>query len=307
MKIDRLLGIIFCLLNKDVVSGNYLAKKFEVSKRTIQRDMDTINLAGIPIVSEKGIHGGYKILDTFRLYSTPINQENIRAITLALKSIKTALDDEKIDDAIMKIMPIMKNEDDHIFLDHGIAKENKTNLEYIKQISEAINNKKTLTFYYTNANGHKSQREVEPVCLNYKWYAWYLIGYCRNKQDYRVFKLVRMHNLNIENKSFSNLHVATQSLFDELIHNDKSKSIHVKMQVQKKVCYIIDEYIPKGRYTELDSGELIYDIDFVENEKHWYGIILSLADNVKIIEPTTLINQITHDAHKINNLYKDDI
>ena len=134
MKIDRLLGIIFCLLNKDVISGSYLAKKFEVSKRTIQRDMDTINLAGILIVSEKGLHGGYKILDTFRLYSTPINQENIRAITLALKSIKTALDDEKIDDAIMKVMPIVKNEDERIFLDLGVAKESQTNLEYIKQI-----------------------------------------------------------------------------------------------------------------------------------------------------------------------------
>lgn len=110
MKIDRLLGIVIYLLNRDIVSGNALAEKFEVSIRTIQRDIETLNLAGIPISAMQGINGGYCIIDSFKLDKQITSTEDYQFIITALMGMNSAYNNKKLETTLEKLLNISKQE-----------------------------------------------------------------------------------------------------------------------------------------------------------------------------------------------------
>lgn len=188
MRIDRLLAITTYLLNRHIVTGKELAHRYEVSERTIQRDIETINMAGIPIVSIKGIGGGYKIMDTFQLMKQPLTKEDMNTILLALEGLETALDHEKESSTLEKIKSISPAQNETISMDFSVVHENKYIHEFLKLLSDAILNKKVVSMTYSNAWQEKTHRSVEPVMIKYKWYTWYLVAYCLEKQDQPIVK-----------------------------------------------------------------------------------------------------------------------
>ncbi|MCT4543636.1 MAG: YafY family transcriptional regulator [Vallitalea sp.] len=309
MRIDRLLSITTYLLNRNIVTGKELAEKFEVSERTIQRDIEAINMAGIPIVSLKGAHGGYQIMDTFKLLKQANNKEDMEIILMALKGLETTLDDNHISTTIEKIKSVSNSDkyNETISVDFSVIHENTSISKYIQILSKAIVNRKVVSITYSSADNFISKREIEPVLLKYKWYTWYLVAYCKNKQDYRIFKLARIGELSVTNQDCMIQHVAEEKLFDTLMGNDNRKYIHIKLLCNKKAMYIIKEYIPNCKIHELNDKEFSCEIDVPENERMWYAILLSLGDDVKIIKPDSLKKRLYYQAKKIINFYKDDI
>lgn len=309
MRIGRLLAITTYLLNRNIVTGKDLAEKFEVSERTIQRDIEAINMAGIPIVSLKGAGGGYQIMDTFKLLKQPTNKEDIESILMALKGLETALDNDQINTTIEKIKSISNSDkyNETISVDFSVIHENNSISKYLKILSKVIVNRKVVSITYISADNFISKRKIEPVMLKYKWYTWYLVAYCINKQDYRIFKLARIGDLYVTNQDCKIQHIAEGKLFDILMDNDKRKYINIKLLCNKKAKYIIKEYIPNCKIHELKDEKLSCEIDVPENERMWYAILLSLGDNVKIIKPDSLKMRLYDHAKKIINLYKYDI
>ncbi|GMQ61758.1 helix-turn-helix transcriptional regulator [Vallitalea maricola] len=307
MRIDRLLAITTYLLNRNIVTGKQLAVKFEVSERTIQRDIETINMAGIPIVSLKGVSGGYQIMDTFRVMKQPMTNDDIEAIIIALKGLETTLEDEQITKTLEKIKSLSSDNDEIISIDFSIINENQCISKYMKALSDAIVNKKMVTIKYCNADQLITKRNIEPVMLKYKWYTWYVAAYCLDKQDYRIFKLNRIQEIVQSNISFNKLHIAEKGLFDKLLRKDNRKYIHIKLSCSKNAMYILKEYIPKCTIVELGEDTYLCEMTLPENERMWYGIVLSLGTDIKVISPVELKERIVLHSKKIIEFYNYDI
>jgi len=305
MKIERLLAIITYLLNRDVVTGKYLAEKFQVSERTIQRDVETINLAGIPITSIRGSNGGYKILDTYRLSKQTSSEKDLEAIALALKSLNSAIEDESVSNTLEKMKSIGPSKtSSSIIVDFGVAKENKKVVEYIKIIEKAISNKKRIEFLYTNAEDFATVRTVEPVLLKFKWYSWYLVAYCTEKKQYRIFKLMRIENLIEINIQFANNHDDNPNLFDDLMSHDNRKSIDIVFRCNKNISTAVSEYMPGVKFTEMTGENYIGELTVIENERMWFAFLLSFGDDIEVIEPEYLKRRLVEHSKKIIDMYE---
>lgn len=307
MKIDRLLGIVIYLLNRDIVNANTLAEKFEVSSRTIQRDIETLNLAGIPITSIQGINGGYGIIDSFKLEKQIASSEDYLFIITALMGMCSAYSNKKLERTLEKLLNISKQGKDissRIKLDFSVSRESGYINEYIKIIESAIDEEHIIEFEYTNALGEKNLRLAEPIGVVYKWYAWYMLGYCCNKKDYRLFKIVRMRNLQKTEEFYSIKHENIEKLLEQQEKRDNRKYINVKVLCKETIKVSIEEYFPKGDITELESGDFILQFTLPAGEIGWKGILFTYGDKIKIIEPEELKTEFMLKAKEIIDTYK---
>ncbi len=177
MKIDRLIGILSILLQKDKVTAAELSDKFEVSRRTIIRDIDDICKAGIPIVTTQGKGGGISIMEGYKIDRVLLSNEDIMAIFTGLKSLDSVSDNP------------------HYRQLMDLAAWDKSAVSgKIELIKSAIKNNNIISFKYYAPNG-ESTRIVEPYHLIFQWSNWYVWGYCTARQDYRLFKLTRLFKL----------------------------------------------------------------------------------------------------------------
>lgn len=306
MKIDRLLGIVIYLLNRDIVNANMLSEKFEVSTRTIQRDIETLNMAGIPITSIQGVNGGYGIIDSFRLDKQITNTEDYFFIITALRGMCSAYDNKKLDETLEKLLnasKISKEYKPKIKLDFSVSKEGNIN-EYIKIIEKAINEERVIEFEYTNSYENKKLRLVEPVSIMYKWYSWYLFAYCHNRKDYRLFKVIRMRKLRELAQPFSMKHENVDKLIELQEKSDNRRYVHAKVLCHNSIRILIEEYFPNGKITELKNENFMLQFTVPENEIVWIGILLNLGNKIKIIEPEELKQKFVLKAQEIIDNYK---
>lgn len=184
MKIDRLLGIITVLLNKERVTAPYLAEKFEVSRRTINRDIEDICKAGIPIVTLQGNNGGISIEKGYKIDKNLLKKEELNAILTGLKSIDSVAGNRNNQNIIEKLS-CKENESNSDFMRIDLASHYKDSLSYkIDRIKEAEINHVVIQFLYYSSKG-ESHRSVEPYYVTYKWSSWYLFGYCLDKKEFR--------------------------------------------------------------------------------------------------------------------------
>ena len=213
MKIDRLMGIVIYLLNNGKTSAQVLAGKFEVSPRTIVRDIATLEQAGIPVVPTCGADGGYQILDTYVMDRQLADNQDYSLIYTALKGLASAYDNKDIERTINKIS-LMPKKNSCVALDFSAAHENRSTNKQIQMLEDAIEKRKTVEFEYTNSEGMCKTIQTDPVGVVYKWYNWYLIGYYEKYADYCMFKLVRMQSLRMGHRDVvvqHSLHEALRS------------------------------------------------------------------------------------------------
>jgi predicted DNA-binding transcriptional regulator YafY len=201
MKLDRLLSIVVLLLGRDCVTAGELSRRFEVSVRTIYRDLDAVNAAGIPVVANPGPGGGFGIDPSYTIDRRLLSFDDLRAMIGALKGINTALGDRAIGAALEKISslaPRSRGEDfleDRLVIDlfpWGMRSEERA---LVKALEAAIAERRLVAFGYSSYGRKREQRLVEPMTLVFKAYAWYLWGFCRLRGDYRIFKLSRIREL----------------------------------------------------------------------------------------------------------------
>lgn len=199
MKLDRLIGILSVLLQREQVTAFELAEKFEVSHRTILRDMDALCCAGIPIVTEKGRNGGIRMMEGYKLDKTVLLQSEMQAILAGLQSLDSISGThryrqlmEKLSVSTAKTIPA-----EHPILIDLSAWDSGAISQKIEQIQAAMEQNHKISFSYSAPSGTTS-REIEPYHLIFQWGHWYVWGYCQLRQDYRLFKLTRITDLQIE-------------------------------------------------------------------------------------------------------------
>ena len=285
MKTDRLYALTLYLLNHGKSSASELAKHFEVSVRTIQRDIDALCQAGIPICALTGTNGGYEILSDFKMNNQLASKDEYAYIATAINGLKTVTNNPVADDIYEKITAISKNSNTGMILDFSVLREGDEKLLQILQ--SAVKNKQVVRFTYTNNGGETRQHCVEPIAVIYKWYAWYMLAYNTGKQDYRTYKLVRMEDVCITEDEFSKEHKSAQDIL-----NDCGNAIHR-----------IKEYLNGQLIETCDDGSAIMEVHIVEKEQWWIGVVLSQGKEVEIIEPEHIKERIINSAKDILFLY----
>ncbi|WP_101773816.1 helix-turn-helix transcriptional regulator [Peptostreptococcus faecalis] len=303
MKIDRLIGIITILLQKEKATTSQLAERFEVSQRTIQRDIDNICKAGIPIVSMQGYGGGLSIAEGYKIDKTLLTQNELSAIFMGLKSI----------DSISKytysqsLMEKLGNEKSAILSDHNRVIIHLSSFyqvsvtEKIDVIKQAISNRELISFQYYSEKG-ESERIIEPYFIMFRWLAWYVYGYCLTQQDFRLFKLNRLSGLQNLKTSYEERFISEKELdFDQYIWRDDIKLVALfDMSVKYR---LIDEYGPECVTFDNQSGKLLFENVFT-NRNHLLQWILSYGDAVKVIEPLDLVDRVCQNAKNMLAQYK---
>lgn len=285
MKIDRLIGIITILLQVDKVTAPELAKRFEVSRRTINRDIEDISKAGIPIVTIQGMGGGISILDSYKMDKALLNDEELQAIFSGLKGIDSVSKTAYLPMMIEKLSG--KNHriqvDDSIIIDLSSHYQKPLTLK-IDIIKNAIHNRRCVSFRYYYEKG-ESVRCIEPYHLIFKWSSWYVFGYCLDREAYRLFKLNRSWNINVLDKEFIPREVPENELqFDDYF---SANTIHLKAVFSQSEKYRLIEEYGVDCYCITDSGELLLERDFASYD-HMRSWIFSFGDKVTVLEPSQL-------------------
>ena len=270
MKIDRLIGIVVYLLNHGRTSAQKLAEEFEVSSRTIVRDLESLDQAGIPIQSFYGVGGGYQIMDSFVLKKQVATSHEYDWIVTALEGMASAYAGKSLKQALEKVQSISHTRDTAVSVDLGVASEDDKTNEQLMLLEDAIKKKCVVQFSYTNSHDEVKDIQVEPVCLQYKWYNWYLIGYYEKYQNYCMFKLVRMDNLQATQTKFTKSH----NLSDIKMKDSSDDIVHIKLYGKAVIKAKCREYLNGQITQEFANGDFEFSFSVPEHETFWYGVIL---------------------------------
>lgn len=302
MKTDRLYAITVYLLNHGKTTAKELSEKFEVSVRTIQRDVDSLCLSGIPIVAETGASGGYYLDGSFRMNAQMVSKEDYSFILTALKGFSSAVRDANLDATVEKISALAKEKNDGFILDFSSLREIDPHLFQLLQT--AIKRKNPVRFEYTNADNVSRTHTVEPVAVAYRWYAWYLLAYSTVKGDYRTYKLIRMRKAEIVQAPFTKKHGNPEKIFWENAQNDSRQEIVISIRCKKEARAKAIEYLNGQIVSEYENGDCEMKLYVVENEHFWFGSLLALGNGVEVLSPERVKNRVVQAAEKIFSLYK---
>ena len=282
MKIDRLIGILSVLLQEEKTTAPELAKRFEVSKRTINRDIEDLCRAGIPICTSQGTGGGISIMDGYRMDRTILTSKDMQMILAGLRSLDSVSGSRYYGQLMEKIQAGSSEfitGRDSILID--LSSWYKTSLApKISTIQDAIENRHILDFYYYASSG-ESKRSIEPYYVIFKWTSWYVYGWCRKRKDYRLFKLNRMDKVRETDKDFSCRNAPVPELSSELVF---PRNIILKALFDPEMKWRLVEEFGPDCYEVQEDGRLLLIRDYsdIENLTMW---MLTFGDKVEVLEP----------------------
>ena len=300
MKIDRLIAITNYLLHHGKTSAQKLAEQFEVSPRTIMRDMDALSEAGIPIQSTFGVDGGYALMDTYVVDKQIMSEQDYSHVISALRGLLSAYHSKALEQTMDKVLSIPESNDSVVQVDFSVANEKRDVNSYMHTLENAIRQEQVVEFRYTNSEDVEKTIQVEPARLEFKWYNWYLIAFYPKNQEYCMFKLVRMEKLTILDKKHSVNHAE-----QEITIQDKRNVLAITLRGKGKVKGKCKEYL-NGEVTQTyPNGDFEFQFMAPEGETYWFGVLMSLGDNVTVIEPKSVRDRLLKTCNEIMKNYKN--
>ena len=282
MKIDRLIGILSVLLQEEKTTAPELAERFEVSRRTINRDIEDLCKAGIPIETMQGTGGGISIMSGYRLDRTILTSKDMQMILAGLRSLDSVSGSSYYGQLMEKIQAGSSefiSGRDSILID--LSSWNRDSLApKIETIQEAIGDRNLVKFRYFAPSG-ETERRVEPYYLVFRWSSWYLWAWCQKRKDYRLFKLNRMDGVEKTGKHFECREAAMPDLSNEKIFPG---GIKVKALFDADQKWRLVEEFGTSCFTENDDGKILFTAEYtdMENLITW---ILTFGDKAEVLEP----------------------
>jgi len=299
MKLDRLLGILNTLLQNERVTAPYLAEKFEVTRRTIGRDIDALCMAGIPIVTYQGTGGGISIAEGFKLDKSVLTTSELSGIIAALRGIASVSRASHIERTLDKLGA---NSDAVISLSEPIvidlASHYKSYLtQKIEVIKQAILERRLIEFDYYYDKG-ESHRRIEPYLVIFQWTSWYVFGFCLERMDWRIFKLNRLWDLSLHEESFAARNIPPEKRDFNSHLSDDTKLVAT---FDKSVKYQLIETYGLDSFYETKEG-LHFEVGFT-NQSYMVSWLLGFGDKVKVLEPKNIADEIRSIAENILKRY----
>lgn len=284
VSVNRLFQIINILLTKKTVTAIQLSKTFEVSTRTIYRDIDTLSAAGIPVYATQGKGGGISLLDNYILDKSILSATEQEQILVALKNISAA--SPHTETLLQKMSGLFQKPNiDWMEVDLSRWGNKRQDTYKFDLLRRGILQKHITTFYYIDSQGKKSTKIIKPAKLIFKSKAWYLQGFCIDSQNYRTYKLYRMNNITLQPEHFTD-NLAAPSI-EDMLHIDTYPKI--KLKFTNNIAYRIYDEFDEANISLDNQNNLIVTIQMPEDE--WlYGYLLSFGASVQILEPLRIKN-----------------
>lgn len=284
MKINRLLEITIILLNKGTITAKELAQRFGVSTRTIYRDVDVLSSSGVPVYMNKGNGGGISLLEEYALNKALISEQESESLIMALKTMQATKYPE-VGEVLNKLGAVFKNTDatDWVEIDYSPWGSNPNEYNKFNEIKTSILKRYLISFDYVSSYGESTKRTIEPMKLVFKGQSWYLLGYCKLKNDFRTFRISRIKNVKVHGEKFIRRKIEPVLKDNETMDLGR-ELVTLKLKFCKEAMYRVfddfhDEVIVKN-----EDGTFIVTLTFPEDE--WvYGYILSFGCYVEVLEP----------------------
>lgn len=296
LQISRLFEIVYILLENKTVTAKELAKRFEVSERTIYRDIDVLSSSNIPIYTNKGKGGGISLLDNFVLDKSILSEKEQNEILFALQSLERL--NSKSEKTVLEKMSMLfkKKSDNWIEIDFSNWGQDKEPNERFNTIKKAILDRQVIEFTYYNSYGEESIRKVEPLQICFKDKAWYMQAFCRLKNDYRVFKLSRIKNIKLIDEHF------IREIPLKIEEKQDLKIIKLKLKINKNQSFRVYDEFENKNITKDKNGDFIIEIEYPEND--WvYDYILSYGENIEVISPEYAKEILKEKVEKLYKIY----
>lgn len=310
MKIDRLVSIIMVLLDKKRIGAKELADMFEVSLRTIYRDIDAINMAGIPIRSITGVGGGFEIMPEYKIDKKFFSVDDLSVLLMGLSSLSNMVRGDELIHAFAKVrsfIPADRVKDieikvNQIYIDLSPWIGNSNIQPYLEMIKTALQDNKLLTFDYIAHHGNITARTVEPYQLVLKGSHWYLQGYCHKRNDFRLFRLSRMLNLQMREEIFIPREYQKPQLdFDDIWTTMQTT---IKIRIHKSIIDRVLDFCPYENFSSDGEEHYIVNFPFIENE-YYYDILISFGNKCECLEPLHIRTEIMRRVHEIAAIYEN--
>ncbi len=206
MKNERLLAMTDYLLRCGRKTAEELAERFEVSPRTIYRDIDSLCAAGVPIVSEAGTGGGYELEESYRIDRSFLSADEIADLTSLLEGLSEAVKDRHLERSLGKISALgprgrellAERPADRLppplIVTFSPFTSSGGDPNLVREIRRAIAERRVVAFTYVDGEARETERSVEPYSLVIGGATWYLHAWCRLRRSFRLFKLIRIRN-----------------------------------------------------------------------------------------------------------------
>lgn len=308
MKIDRVVSIIMILLDKKRIGAHQLAEMFEVSPRTIYRDIDTINMAGIPVRSISGVGGGFEILPEYKLDRKVFSTSDLSAILMGLSSLSSLIRGEELINALSKVksfIPAEKAQEievkrQQIHIDVSPWMGNRDLPGYLEIINSALQESRLISFDYADSQGARTTRRAEPYQLVLKGNHWYVQGFCLLRNDFRLFKLSRIVNLRLEDVTFSPREYQKPQL--ELAGMLETRVKYIKIRIHRSVMDRVLDFCSIEHFLPDGEEHYLVDFPFIEND-FFFNILFSFGDSCECIAPPAVREEMKQRIRKLAAVY----
>ena len=309
MKLQRLIAILTALLQRERISATALASMFEVSVRTIYRDIESLEQAGIPIVTHTGINGGISIIDQYKIDKKLFTNEDISTLLTSLYSVSGSIPDAKLNQTLEKIKGLIPNEyssaieltSKQLHVDLTPWSNNPRVSNALVHIQEALTTSRLIRFNYTARHGETVERTVEPHQIVLKENNWYLKAYCIERQEFRTFKLRRIESIVVLSQNFQPRDFETGMTDFKDWKSDKLITVELIADAslrERALDYCRDEYIQ-----ELSDERLHIEMPFVESEMG-YSVLLSMGQKCEVIAPEYIRAEVVRRILQMKSVYE---
>lgn len=299
MKENRYFQMIYLLLDKGQMTAPELADYFEVSIRTIYRDIDILSSAGIPIYATQGKGGGIAIQDSYVLKKSLLSEQEQKQILMALQGIRV-LEDEQINMLLSKLSGVFQRQQGNwLEIDFSTWTKSGAGKHNFQLLQSAIWKSRIVSFSYYSGKGEQTKRIIEPHKLVLKTSDWYLYGYCTLRKDFRFFKLTRIRDLKLQDAEF--MRETPEHIF-ERSDEFEMKTVQVTLLFDAGMSHEVYEKFDE-EVSEQEDGSLLVTTILPDNEL-LYSYVLSCRERVEVLSPPYVRDNVRKRVRKMLEIYK---
>lgn len=311
MKIDRLLAITVLLLNRGRLSAKELADRFEVSSKTIYRDMDTLCQAGIPIVAHQGITGGFEIMEHYMIDKYWLSAEEMSTLVTAVKGLSCALEDPQMGMLLEKIKALLRRVEqglgdeyrkEPVVMDFQPWGQRQGLKPAVGLLKQAIHDKRRVQMEYIDAEGRAERRTIEPASLFLKGNVWYVQAFCLEREDFRLFRLSRMQDIKMLSEAYEPRPWPGKERLEWDSSWSNAREQETVLLFEAAARQRVADMFPPEQVTVNPDGSLRVHVLYKLDE-WFYGMILSFGDQVLVELPGEAAEEVKRRAKRMLQRY----
>lgn len=300
MQINRLFEMVYLLLHRKKMTTKELAEHFEVSQRTVLRDVETLSSAGVPVYTTRGRGGGVALMDHFVLNKAALTNQEQEQILLALENLSVTAS-TGAGETLSKLRAFFaRDEAPWIEVDFTQWGGDGMEREKFDMLKKAVVDGQGLGFSYYNNMGQYSKRKAFPLKLIFKSRSWYLSAYCLDKQDYRLFKINRMRDVSLTEEYFCREDYSIP-VAEPFSMAPKEVIVSIELRFDESVAYrLYDEFNAES----IRRGPQGIDLTMIAAVDNWMmGYLLSFGAKVEVLSPAFLREALRVEAQRILEKY----